>query len=154
MGSFARGPTDTIGVYHRDIKVLHLNRGWAGWAWPSRKKGPSRSKTCSSRARLPVSPFRPYPECSRANSHPRSPLPPEAGPSRTRSSHFTPSAVERGRDNLPGFDDFHLKNGSSQGQNLALIVLYVPLSIFCFRGTLTGTPKSNLSIPYVLAVLL
>jgi len=34
------------------------------------------------------------------------------------------SAVERGKNNLNGVKDFHLKNGSSQGQNLALTVLY------------------------------
>ena len=32
--------------------------------------------------------FHPYSEYSRANSYPWSPLPPEAGPSRTRSSHI------------------------------------------------------------------
>jgi len=31
--------------------------------------------------------FRPHPECSPTNSYPWSPFPPEAGPSRTRSSH-------------------------------------------------------------------
>ena len=47
---------------------------------------------------LPPSPhpFRPYPEYSRANSYPWSPFLPEAGPSRTRSSHETLYTVEHG----------------------------------------------------------
>ena len=41
-------------------------------------------------------PLRPYPEYSRANSYPWSPSPPEAGPSRTRSSrHLQLSPIFR-----------------------------------------------------------
>ena len=39
------------------------------------------------------------------------------------------SAAERGGNNYKGFKDFHLRNGSSQGQNIALAVLIVPNSI-------------------------
>jgi len=39
------------------------------------------------------------------------------------------AALEREQNNLKGFKDFHLKNGSSQGQNLALPVLCVPNSL-------------------------
>ena len=35
------------------------------------------------------------------------------------------SALERRGDNLKGFKGFHLKDGSSRGQNLAVSVLYV-----------------------------
>ena len=38
------------------------------------------------------------------------------------------AAVEPGGNILPGFKDFRTKNGSSQGQNLALTVLLVPNS--------------------------
>jgi len=37
-----------------------------------------------------------------------------------------PSAVEPGGDDLKGFKYFRLKNGSSQGPNLALTGLFVP----------------------------
>ena len=40
------------------------------------------------------------------------------------SVHHNPT--ERERNNLHGFQDFGLENGSSQGQNLALTVLLVP----------------------------
>ena len=43
--------------------------------------------TCDTRARS-GSCLRPYPKYSRANSYPWSPFHPEAGPSRTRSSHM------------------------------------------------------------------
>jgi len=39
------------------------------------------------------------------------------------------AAVELGRNNVKGFKDFHLKNGSSQVKNLALTVLCVSNSI-------------------------
>ena len=39
------------------------------------------------------------------------------------------SAVELGRKTLKGFKYFHLNNGSSQGQNLALTVLHVQNSL-------------------------
>ena len=42
---------------------------------------------------------------------------------------FASPAPERRGDNLKGFKGFHLKNGSSQGQDLALTVLYVPCSL-------------------------
>jgi len=38
-------------------------------------------------------------------------------------------AVERGGNNLTGFKDVHLKNDSSQGQNLTLTVLCVPSTV-------------------------
>jgi hypothetical protein len=34
--------------------------------------------------------------------------------------------VEQGENNLKGFQDFHLNNGSRKGENLALTVLHVP----------------------------
>jgi len=40
-----------------------------------------------------------------------------------------PAAAERGGHNCNGFEDFHLKKGSSEGQNLALAVLCVPYSL-------------------------
>jgi len=40
----------------------------------------------------------------------------------------TRTAAERGGDNLKGLGTFTLNHGSSQGQNLALTVLYVPYS--------------------------
>jgi len=39
------------------------------------------------------------------------------------------AASEREGDNSKGLNDFRLKNGSSQGQNLALTVFYVPSSL-------------------------
>jgi len=39
------------------------------------------------------------------------------------------SAVERGRNNSNGFTDFHLNNGSSQGQDLALTGLWFSKSL-------------------------
>jgi len=43
---------------------------------------------------------------------------------------FLAPATERGRnDELKGFKDCHLKNGPSQGQDLALTVLFVPDSL-------------------------
>ena len=39
------------------------------------------------------------------------------------------AATERTCNNFKGFKDFHLKNGSSQGQNLALTALLVPKSL-------------------------
>jgi len=42
---------------------------------------------------------------------------------RFRSSRVTITAAERGGNNITGIQAFHLKNGSSQGQNLALHVL-------------------------------
>ena len=36
------------------------------------------------------------------------------------------ATVERGGNNFNGFQDFRAENGSSQGQQLALAVLYVP----------------------------
>jgi len=45
----------------------------------------------------------------------------------TRSS--SKSSAEREGNNLKYFNDFSLKNGSIQGQNLVLTVLYVPCSL-------------------------
>ena len=39
-----------------------------------------------------------------------------------------PPSAERGGNDLNGCQDFRTENGSSQGQNLALTVLYVPSS--------------------------
>jgi len=39
------------------------------------------------------------------------------------------TAAEREGNNLKGFKDFCLKNGSSQDQNLALTLLFVPNSL-------------------------
>ena len=44
------------------------------------------------------------------------------------------SATERGGNNLTGFKDFHLENGSSQGQNLALSAVCVPGSLDSEKG--------------------
>ena len=36
------------------------------------------------------------------------------------------SAAERGGDNLKGLEDFHTEDGASQGQSMALTVLFAP----------------------------
>ena len=43
--------------------------------------------------------------------------------------HSDIAAVEREGDTLNGFKDFHLENGSKQGQNLALTGFCVPCSL-------------------------
>ena len=45
---------------------------------------------------------------------------------RARGGCRAVAAAEREEYNLKAFKDFHLKNGSRQGQNLALTVLVVP----------------------------
>ena len=52
------------------------------------------------------------------------------------------SAGEKGGGNLNGVEDFQTENGSSQGQNLALISIFVPKFLDC-GGTLAVSVSSK-----------
>ena len=52
------------------------------------------------------------------------------------------AATERNGNNLKGSKDTCLKNGSSQGQNLALTALYVPSSFDSGRGARVAFAKT------------